>query len=64
MTTWPTTANTTTPHDEVHPLDRVFMDVDPRWAAGRDYMPAVVIDVKKRAWQRMVYDLNQRMSRE
>ena len=54
--------DTTTPPDEIHPLDRIFMEVDSRWAAGREYMPPITIDVKKHALRKMIYDLNQKMA--
>ena len=57
-------ADTTTPPAIVHPCDYIFMEIDSRWAAGREYMPAITIDIKKRALQRLIYDLNQRMRQE
>lgn len=55
---------TTTPSATVHPLDYIHMEVDSRWAAGREYYPAVTIDIKKHAWHKAVYKLNEKMRRK
>ena len=55
-------ADTTTPLYEVHPVDRIFMEVSPRFCRDREYMPAIIIDVKKRALEKAIYDLNQKMA--
>lgn len=55
---------TTTPCYEVHPVDRFFFEVDSRWAAVREYMPPVIINVKEHALRKAIYDLNRRMNGE
>ena len=55
-------ADTATAPDETHPLDWIRFEVSPRYCATHEYLPPVSIDIKRRALQRLVYDLNQRMS--
>ena len=55
-------ADTTTPHYDVHPVDRIFMEVSPRFCAGRVYLPAIIIDLQKHALRKLIYDLNLKMS--
>ncbi|KKM77414.1 hypothetical protein LCGC14_1370320 [marine sediment metagenome] len=55
-------ADTTALRYAVHPVDRIFMEVSVHYCRGREYMPPVIIDVRKHALRKRIYDLNQRMA--
>ncbi len=52
-------ADTTLPLDETHPLDWIRMEVSARFCEQHEYYPAVVINPKKHALRKMIYDFNE-----
>ena len=53
-------SDTTTPVDTVHPLDWTRMEVSPRFCRGREYYPAITINVRDHALRKAIYNFNVR----
>ena len=54
-------SDTTTPRSDVHPLDWHLVEVSAAFCQGREYYPAITIDVHRHALRKLVYDLNEKM---